>query len=133
VKAKPLPKIVVHEPGSWDVWTDVHQPGTSHGKMLDVPALNWRGKLHEIDFVRFYPREHTADQIMRRIHKMVHSGTLRAAASRRERARQRRQTAAGSTTTPTPTPTVIPASAKDTPIITQTAGDPDARESLPYP
>jgi len=127
-KAKPLPEIVAHEPGSWNVWTDAHQPGVGHGKMLDVPAVNGRGRLHEDDFARFYPREHTADQIMRRLRNMVRSGNRQAAANRRERARLRRQAAAGATTTTTPTPTVIPASTEDTPIITQTAGDTNAPE-----
>ena len=96
--------------------------------MLDVPAVNGRGRLHEDDFARFYPREHTADQIMRRLRNMVRSGNRQAAANRRERARVRRQAAAGATTTTTPTPTVIPASTEDTPIITQTAGDTTAPE-----
>jgi hypothetical protein len=131
LEANPLPKIVVHEPGSWDVWADGHEPGTSHGQMLDVPAVNGRSKLHEDDFARFYPREYTADRILRRLRSMVRGGNRQAAASRRERARQRRQAAAGATTV-TPTPTSIPTSTEDPPIIARTAGDTEERES-PFP
>jgi hypothetical protein len=75
--------------------------------MLDVPAVNGRGKIYEDDFARFYPREHTADQIMGRLRKMVASGSHLAAANCRQCARQRGQAAAGATTT-TPTLTVVP-------------------------
>jgi hypothetical protein len=102
-KAKPLPKIVIHEPDSWDVWRDVLQPGTSYGDFLDVPAVNGRGKMYDEDFARFYPREYSADQTMRRLRKMVRSGNRQSAAGRRKRARQCREAAA--------------------PIITQTADD----------
>jgi hypothetical protein len=99
--------------------------------MLDVLAANGRSKLHEDDFARFYPREHTADQILRRLRSMVRSGNRQAAASRRERARQRRQAAAGATTA-TLTPTSTPTSTEDPPIIARTAGDTEERES-PFP
>ena len=121
-KAKPLPEIVVHEPDSWDVWTDVRQPSTSHGELLDVPAINGRGKLHDDDFARFYPSEHAAESVMRRLRKMVRSGSRQAAARRREQARLRKQAAAPAAAT-FPTITVIV-----TPALAEAADDSDAPE-----
>lgn len=79
-----LPKVVIHEPVWWDQWTDVELPGTSHGKMLDVPPLNWRGKLDVEDLVHFYPEERTAEQAKRRLRQLE-----RAKTSRREAAARR--------------------------------------------
>jgi hypothetical protein len=121
-KAKPLPEIVVHEPDSWDVWTDVRQPGTSHGELLDVPAINGRGKLHDDDFARFYPSEHAAESVMRRLRKMVRSGSRQAAARRREQARLRKQAAAPAASA-FPTITVIV-----TPALAEAADESDAPE-----
>ncbi|KAI0255611.1 hypothetical protein BJV78DRAFT_1350436 [Lactifluus subvellereus] len=86
-----LPKIVIHEPFWWDSWTDVHQPGSSYGETLDVPAINRCGKMYEDDMARYYPTEYSAEQTMERLRSMVRSGRRLAAARRRERARQDKQ------------------------------------------
>jgi hypothetical protein len=104
------------------VWTDVHQPGTSHGDLLDVPAINGRGKLHDDDFARFYPSDYAAENVMRRLRKMVRSGSRQAAARRREQARLRKQAAAPAAAA-FPTITVIV-----TPALAEGAGDSDAPE-----
>jgi hypothetical protein len=114
-KVKPLPKIVIHEPSTWDVWIDAPEVGTSHGQLLDVPEVNERGKLYEEDLARFYPGEHAADQYARRLRKMLRS------ARRKERARKRRRVAAAaSSSTPPP---IIPAPASSVSITTQTTSD----------
>src|SRR6267142_2367463 len=123
-RAKPLPKIVIHEPSSWDVWTHAHQPGTSYGELLDVPDVNACGKLYEEDFARFYPKGLAAEQYTRRLRKMVRS------ARRKERARKRRQleAAASSSAPPTTPPPVISAPANGASVTTQTTGDSDTPE-----
>ena len=75
-----LPKVIIHEPVWWDHWTDVHHPGTSHGRMLHVPPVNWRGKLDTDDLVRYYPKERSAEQTMRRL---ARARTGRRSATRR--------------------------------------------------
>ena len=74
----------------WDLWIDVYQPGTSHGELLDVPTVDWRGKLYEEDIARFYPKKHAAEQTVRRPRKMMRSGSRQATTPRKERARKRR-------------------------------------------
>jgi hypothetical protein len=97
-----LPEIVIHEPYSWDSWTDVHRPGTSYGKMLDVPAVNSCGKMHEDDVARYYPAEYSAEQTVKRLRSMVRSGRRLAAARRRERACQSMQASIAASNTDTP-------------------------------
>lgn len=65
-----VPKVVIHEPVWWDQWTEVHHPGTSCGEMLDVPPVNWRGKLDVEDLARFYPKEWFAEQVARRLRQL---------------------------------------------------------------
>ncbi|KAF8257565.1 hypothetical protein EI94DRAFT_1921041 [Lactarius quietus] len=79
-----LPKVIIHEPVWWDNWTDVHHPGTSYGEMLDVPSLNWRGKLDVEDLVRFFPEERSAEQTKQRLRSLERNRTSsRRAAARR--------------------------------------------------
>ncbi|KAH9054745.1 hypothetical protein EDB87DRAFT_1767523, partial [Lactarius vividus] len=70
-----LPKVVVHEPVWWDHWTDVHHPGTSYGEMLDVPPLNWRGKMDSDDLARYYPKQRAAQQILQMLRRMERGET----------------------------------------------------------
>jgi hypothetical protein len=101
-----LPRIVVHEPVSW-AKTGVHHLGTgtdpgttkNHGEMLGIPVVTGRSRLHENDLARYYPKEHAAEQLMRRRRLMARSGNRAGAARRREQARPSRQTAT-STSTP---------------------------------
>jgi hypothetical protein len=92
-----LPEVVVYGPVSCEpqAKTDVHFSGTDIGtdttgyeEILGVPAVNSRSKLDENDLARYYPKEHAAEQIVRRLRSMVRSGSRLAAARRRERARQ---------------------------------------------
>ena len=97
-----LPEVVVHGPVSYEaqVKTGGHYLGTgmgadttSHGEILGVPVVNSRSRLQENDLARYYPKEHAAEQIVRRLRSMVRSGSRLAAAQRGERARQWGQTA----------------------------------------
>ena len=109
-----LPKVIIHEPVWWDKWADVHHPGTSYGEMLDVPPLNWRGKLDVEDLVRFYPEERSAEQTKQRLRCLERSRTSHRTAARRHgcqkagRARSQTTSAAptrsASTTCPTSPP-----------------------------
>jgi hypothetical protein len=87
-----LPKIVIHGPCSWDSWTEVHFPETSHGEMLDVPDLNTRCRMFDDDVARYYPKDYAAELAMHRLRSMLRSGRRLAAARRRECARQAQQT-----------------------------------------
>jgi len=96
-----LPEVVVHGPVSYEAQakTGVHYLGagvgtdtTSHGEILGVPVVNSRSRLQENDLVRYYPKEHASEQIVRRLRSMVRSGSRLAAAQRKERARQWGQT-----------------------------------------
>ena len=121
-----LPEVVVYGPVSCEpqAKTDVHFSGTAIGTdttgyegILGVPAVNSRGRLDENDLARYYPKEHAAEQIVRRLRSMVRSGSRLAAARRRERTRQGGQNAttpfssdlliasrtSAHTSTPTPT------------------------------
>jgi hypothetical protein len=89
-----LPEIVIHGPCSWDSWTDVHFPGTSHGEMLDVPDLNTRCRMYDDDVARYYPKDYAAELAMHRLRSMLRSGRRLTAARRRECARQAQQTTA---------------------------------------
>ena len=89
-----LPEIVIHGPCSWDEWTDVHFPGTSHGEMLDVPDLNTRCRMYDDDVARYYPKDYAAELAMHRLRSMLRSGRRLAAARRRECARKAQQTTA---------------------------------------
>ncbi|KAH9968568.1 hypothetical protein BJV74DRAFT_909781 [Russula compacta] len=124
---KQPPTIIIHEPVSWDVWTDVHRPGTSKGGMLGVPKVNVRGKLRERDIARYYPNERDAEQIARRLRSMARSGSRLAASRRRERTRQRRQTTP--TATPAPAPAPAPTSSSLATPITGASHAPE-RSSL---
>jgi hypothetical protein len=75
-----LPKVIIHEPVWWDQGTGVDHPGTSYGKMLNVPLLNWRGKMDAEDLVRFYPKEWDADQAMLRMRQLERRKNRRSAA-----------------------------------------------------
>ena len=92
-----LPEVVVHGPISYEAQakTGVHYLGTgmgtdttSHGEILGVPVVNSRSRLQEDDLARYYPKEHAAEQIVRRLRSMVRNGSRLAAAQRREPARQ---------------------------------------------
>lgn len=95
-----LPKVIVHEPVWWDNWTDVHHPGTSYGEMLDVPPVNWRGKMDVDDLVRFYPKERSAEQTMRRLRCLERSKTSRRSAARRHGGSRQKAGKASSQATP---------------------------------
>ena len=111
-----VPKVVIHEPVWWDQWTDVHHPGTSYGEMLDVPPVNWRGKLDVEDLARFYPKEWFAEQVARRLRQLERSeiNSRRAAARRngfsRQKAKKGRSQAIPTTPprSASPTPTSPP-------------------------
>ncbi|KAH9044991.1 hypothetical protein EDB83DRAFT_2523637 [Lactarius deliciosus] len=70
-----LPKVIIHAPVWWDQWTDVHHPGTSYGEMLDVPPLNWRGKMDSDDLARYYPKERAAERILQMLRHLERGGT----------------------------------------------------------
>ncbi|KAI9461913.1 hypothetical protein BJY52DRAFT_1355952 [Lactarius psammicola] len=100
-----LPKVIIHEPVWWDHWTDVHHPGTSYGQMLDVPPLNWRGKLDINDLVRYYPKERSAEQALRILRALERSKTSRRSAARRHECSCQKAEKARSQATPaTPRP-----------------------------
>ena len=107
-----VPKVVIHEPVWWDQWTDVHHPGTSYGEMLDVPPVNWRGKLDVEDLARFYPKEWFAEQVARRLRQLERSeiNSRRAAARRNGFSRQKAKKGRSQAT-----PTTPPRSASPTP------------------
>ncbi|KAN0141997.1 hypothetical protein V8E53_000459 [Lactarius tabidus] len=105
------PKVVIHEPVWWDQWTDVDHPGTSYGEMLDVPPVNWRGKLNVEDLVRFYPKERSAEQTMRRLRQLERNKTT----SRRSAARRHGYSQKGKKARSQATPTTPPRSASATP------------------
>lgn len=96
-----LPKVIVHEPVWWDSWTDVHHPGTSYGEMLDVPPVNWRGKLDFDDLVRFYPKERSAEQTLRKLRCLERSKTNRRSAARRHGGSRQKAEMARSQAAPT--------------------------------
>ncbi len=95
------PKVIIHEPVWWDHWTNVHHPGTSYGEMLDVPPINWRGKLDINDLVRYYPKERSAEQIMRILRGLERSRTSRRPAARRHGCSCQKTEKARSQATPT--------------------------------
>ncbi|KAI9507311.1 hypothetical protein F5148DRAFT_135417 [Russula earlei] len=95
------PRIVVHAPVWWDLKPDVHHPATGDEGRLGVPAINSRGKLQEHEFARYYPKEHAAEQAVRRLRSKGRNGSRLAFARRRERARQCK----------VPSPTVAPPTA----------------------
>jgi hypothetical protein len=105
------PKVIIHEPVWWDQWTDVDHPGTSYGEMLDVPPVNWRGKLNVEDLVRFYPKERSAEQTMRRLRQLERNKST----SRRSAARRHGYSQKGKKARSQATPTTPPRSASATP------------------
>ncbi|KAF8264741.1 hypothetical protein EI94DRAFT_1737753 [Lactarius quietus] len=100
-----LPTVIIHEPVWWDNWTDVDHPRTSYGEMLDVPHVNWRGKMDVDDLVRFYPKERSAEQMLRKLRCLERSRTNRHSAAARRHGRSGQKAAkACSRTTPTTPP-----------------------------
>jgi hypothetical protein len=98
-----LPKIIIHDPYTWDLWIDVHYPGTSNGQMLDVPELNRRCKMHDEDLARYYPKDFAAQRTLRRLRSMLRTGRRLAKARHLECVRQAEQnTAAASRRIDTP-------------------------------
>ncbi|KAF8257567.1 hypothetical protein EI94DRAFT_1277406 [Lactarius quietus] len=55
----------------------------SCGEMLNVPPVNWCGKLDVDNLVRFYPEERSAEQTTRRSRYLERSTTSRRSAARR--------------------------------------------------
>ncbi len=81
-----LPTIVVHEPMWWDSWTDVHHPGSTYGTMLDVPEVNWRGRMDVEDLDRFYPKKRRSTElIMRKLRHLESNTTTHRCAIRKGR------------------------------------------------
>ena len=96
-----VPAVVVHEPVSYEaeantgvhhLGTDTDKDTTSDGEILGVPAVNSRGRLHDNDVARYYPKDRESEQIVLRFQSIVRSGRRQAAARRREHARRCRQT-----------------------------------------
>jgi hypothetical protein len=96
------PEIIIHDPYPWDLWTDVHHPGTNNGEMLDVPKLNRRCRMYDDDIARYYPKDYAAQQTMRRLRSMLRTGRRLVKARRLECARQAEQTTAAASRIDTP-------------------------------
>ncbi|KAI9430813.1 hypothetical protein H4582DRAFT_1350186, partial [Lactarius indigo] len=111
-----LPKVVIHEPVWWDQWADVHHPGTSHGEMLDVPPVNWRGKMDPDDLARYYPKEWAVERILQMLRRLERgetghrsrrhgcSGSCQRAQKARSQAIPATPTSTASAADPTPPP-----------------------------